>query len=56
MFCHEGWDSDSDINTYEDKQTLEFRDFMMVLLKEIQDSWYLIIWGIVIFFHHFDIN
>ena len=56
MFCHEGWDSDSDINTYEDKTNSWISWFYDGLLKEFQDSWYLIIWGYsYFFFHHYDI-
>ena len=50
MFCHEGWDSDSDINTYEDKTNSWISWFYDGLLKEFQDSWYLIIWGYSYFF------
>jgi len=57
MFCHEGWDSDSDKNTFEDKSNTWISWFYDGMLKEFQDSWHLLIWAYAyFFFHHYDIN
>lgn len=57
MFCHEAWDSDSSISTYEDKSNSWISWFYDGLAKELQDSWYLLVWVFSYFFHHhYDID
>lgn len=57
MFCHEGWDSDSDKGVYEDKSVSWISWFYDGMVKEFQDSWHLLVWGYCFFFlHHYDIN
>jgi hypothetical protein len=52
MFCHEGWDSDSEKGTYEDKSTSWITWFYDAFWKEVQDSWNIIIWVYAYFFYH----
>ena len=57
MFCHEGWDSDSEQGIYEDKSNTWITWFYDAFWKELQDSWHIIVWTYsYFFFHHFDIN
>lgn len=57
MFCHEGWDSDSEKGTYEDKSTSWVTWFYDAFWKEIQDSWHIVICTYCYFYlHHFDIH
>lgn len=57
LFCHEGWDSDSEKGIFEDKSTVWISWFYDGMIKEFQDSWHLLIWGFCFFFfHHYDIN
>jgi len=57
MFCHEGWDSDSEKGVYEDKSNTWITWFYDAFWKEIQDSWNIVICVYCYFnFHHFDLN
>lgn len=57
MFCHEGWDSDSDNNTHEDKNVSWASWFYDAFWKEIQDSWHILLCTYTYFWlHHFDIT
>jgi len=57
MFCHEGWDSDSEKSIYEDKSNTWITWFYDAFWKEIQDSWHIVLWVYTyFFFHHFDQN
>lgn len=57
MFCHEAWDSDSAVSTYEDKSNSWISWFYDGLKKELQDSWYSLIWVFSYFFyHHYDVD
>lgn len=57
MFCHEGWDSDSEKNTYEDKNNSWMSWFYDAFWKEIQDSWHLLVCTYAYFWlHHFDVS
>ena len=57
IFCHEGWDSDSDKNTYEDKSNSWISWFYDAFIKEIQDSWNIVIFFFTyFFFHHYDLD
>lgn len=57
LFCHEAWDSESNINTYEDKSVSWMSWFYDGLIKELQDSWHALILVSTYFtYHHLGIE
>ena len=57
LFCHEGWDSDSEKSIYEDKFSLWITWFFDAFHKELQDSWNILMAFITYFWaHHFEID
>jgi quinol-cytochrome oxidoreductase complex cytochrome b subunit len=54
LFVHEGWDSDSGENVYEDKTGSYISYFYDGMLKELQDAWYWVLYIFLYFWmHHF---